>query len=298
MICDQHIHTTISDGSDTFESVLYQAKKLGIAAVTFTNHDTTRGLDEAIRAGEAIGIRVEGGIEVSAWDPHRERKVHVLGMGLAERSPALESLCSPVLQARDANSRWQMDRLLDAGYELDVERVETLAARSTALYKQHIMAGLTDAPHGSGEYACLYRSLFKAGGICDRDIAYVDARDAVRAIIEDGGRAVLAHPGQLDSYEFVPELVACGLSGIELYHPDHDVSDHARCLDLAQRFNLECSAGSDYHGRFGAVSQVGYGIPASPLSNGRRSCVRSNHLQHYPCVFQRASAIQRRERIS
>lgn len=258
---DLHVHTTVSDGSRTFEEVLAQAKGQGLARVAFTNHDTTRGLDEACALGDYLGIQVIGGVEISAYDFARGRKVHVLGLGLHDHAPAVNALCAPVLERRDANSRWQLEQLLAAGYAVDVERAERLAAASTALYKQHIMAALTSEPFVSPEYRRLYQRLFKNGGIADRDIEYVDARDAVRAIVADGGLAVLAHPGQLDSYDLVPDLVACGLGGIERFHPDHSPVDHVRCARLAVRYHLVCTAGSDYHGVFGSVPHVGYRVP-------------------------------------
>lgn len=261
MIEDLHVHTTVSDGSDTFEQVLIQARERGVVRVAFTNHDTTAGLSEAVVLGERLGVQVVGGIEVSAYDFGRGRKVHVLGLGLEEDAPALAALCGPVLERRNANSLWQLDRLVEAGYAIDAERALALATASTCLYKQHLMAALTDEPYPSAAYRSLYRSLFKNGGICDRDIAYVDARDAVAAIVEDGGLAVLAHPGQLDSYDFVPELAACGLGGIERFHPDHGSADHARCTQLAGEYGLVCTGGSDYHGRFGSVPHVGFRIP-------------------------------------
>ena len=257
------MHTTLSDGSDTFEQVVEQARERGIGHIAFTNHDTTCGLDEAGAAGARLGVEVTGGIEVSAYDFARGRKVHVLGYGVGEHAPALAALCGPLLDRRRKNSLWQLDRLVEAGYAVDVDRALALGRASTCLYKQHLMAALTDAPHASAEYRSLYRSLFKGGGICDRDIDYVDARDAVRAIKEDGGWAVLAHPGQLDSYDAVPELVACGLAGIEAYHPDHGPRDHARCRELADRYGLVCTQGSDYHGLFGDVPCLGYSLPAS-----------------------------------
>ncbi len=91
------MHTTLSDGSDTFEEVLRQAIRRDIRRVAFTNHDTTCGLDEARAAGERLGVEVVGGIEVSAYDFARGRKVHVLGFGLGEHAPALAALCGPVL---------------------------------------------------------------------------------------------------------------------------------------------------------------------------------------------------------
>lgn len=255
---DLHVHTTASDGSDTFAEALAQAKGQGVSHIAFTNHDTTAHLDEAIALGADFGIEVIGGVEISAWDSGRKRKVHILGYGLSSESPAIEALCAPVLARRSENSQWQLDRLLEAGLDVDVDRVHAFALASTALYKQHLMAALTDEPYASGAYQDLYRSLFKGEGICVRDIAYVDALDAVRAIVEDGGFAVLAHPGQLDSYALVDDLAACGLRGIEKHHPDHGLADWATCNTLADRYGLVCTGGSDYHGRFGRVPHIGY----------------------------------------
>ncbi len=172
-----------------------------------------------------------------------------------------------VLERRNANSLWQLDRMVKAGLPVDVERALALGRASTCLYKQHLMAALTSEPYPSAAYRTLYRSLFKNGGICDRDIAYVDVRDAVRAIAEDGGLPVLAHPGQQDSYDLVPELVPLGLAGIEQHHPDHTPADHARCAQLAERYALACTGGSDYHGRFGSIPHVGFRVPPSLTAN-------------------------------
>lgn len=258
---DLHVHSTASDGSLSAAELVDQARELGIGCIALTNHDTVRGLDEAVELGRRRGVRVIGGIEVSAWDARRGRKVHILGYGLSSHAPALSSLCTPLLERRNANSHWQLQRLIEAGYSVDAAFALRLAGASTSLYKQHIMAALTSSPRSSPEYGQLYRSLFKGEGICARDIEYVDMCDAVRAVCADGGVPVMAHPGQLDSYDAVPELVELGLAGIELYHPDHTEADHERCRELASRYGLLCTAGSDYHGAFGSIPSLGYKIP-------------------------------------
>ena len=43
--------------------------------------------------------------------------------------------------------------------------------------------------------------------------------------LEQGGVPVLAHPGQKDSWSAIPDLIACGLMGIEAYHPSHTPED-------------------------------------------------------------------------
>lgn len=256
--CDLHAHTTLSDGSDTFPELMGKARVRGVGYLAVTNHDTTVGLERIAAYARAHAFKVVCGVEISAWDPKAERRVHIVGLGMHEASPAVNALCSDTLRRRTANTVWQMERLIDAGYEVDVDAAAQFAAASTGFYKQHLMAALTDARFASAEYQLLYRSLFKDGGIAQRDIAYPDARDAVRAIREDGGLPVLAHPGQFDNYDAVPALVDAGLAGIEKFHPDHDYADTKRVEELACRYNLFCSGGSDYHGVFGRPPYPGY----------------------------------------
>ncbi len=252
---DLHTHSTASDGSCTFAELASQALQQGLTHIAFTNHDTTYGLTDALRCTEVAGLRGIGGIEVSAYDFKRNRKVHVLGLGVSENAPALAALCTPTLTLRDADTRRRLLCIAEAGYALDMEKFDRLASASTCAYKQHIMAALTEEPYNSPTYRKLYRTLLSDAS--DQEIKYVDARDAVRAIIEDGGHPVLAHPGQLDSWDFVPELVLAGLEGIEKYHRDHDPNDEAHVQALAERFGLFVTAGSDYHGIFGRPANVG-----------------------------------------
>ncbi|MDR0513647.1 MAG: PHP domain-containing protein [Coriobacteriaceae bacterium] len=252
LYADLHVHTTISDGSDDFEEVLAQAATLGLTHVAFTNHDTVTGLSQAFDLQERFNVTVIGGIEISAWDAAENTKAHIIGLGFeSERAPAIQALCGPLLERRFAKTRWQIEQLQSHGIKLDLDLLGRYALQSTCLYKQHVMAALTEAPHGSAEYQRLYRSLFKEGGICERHIPYVDARDAVRAIKEDGGWAVLAHPGQFNNFGLVARLARLGLDGIEKYHPDHGPKEWRKVEQLATEHNLFCTGGSDYHGAFG-----------------------------------------------
>ncbi|MCL1796783.1 MAG: PHP domain-containing protein [Eggerthellaceae bacterium] len=256
--CDFHIHSNISDGSENFKEIIEQAARRELTHIAFTNHDTTVGLDFAIETANSFGLTALGGIEISAWDVETKKKVHILGYGLRSDSSAIKALCQGTLEQRRENTCWQMNQLLDAGYEVDIERAAELSQYSTSFYKQHLMAALTDEAYGSAKYKNLSHSLFKGEGICARDISYVDACEAVSAIVADGGVAVLAHPGQLDSYGMVPALVECGLRGIERFHPDHGPSDWQRCGELEARYGLFHTGGSDYHGTFSDVPHIGF----------------------------------------
>ena len=255
---DLHIHTTRSDGSEDFSQVLEKAWACGLTHVAFTNHDSLSGIAEALSLQEQYAITIIGGIEISAWDSVANTKAHILGLGFTdERAPAINALCAPTLEQRQATALWQIEQLKRHGYVLDPLVIQHYEQDSTCLYKQHIMAALTEEPYGSPAYTTLYRSLFKGAGICVRPITYVDVCDAVQAIKEDGGIAILAHPGQFDNFALVPRLVDVGLDGIEKYHPDHGPREWQIVDQLTKDYHLICTGGSDYHGAFGAAPSPG-----------------------------------------
>ncbi|SHN33512.1 PHP domain-containing protein [Gracilibacillus kekensis] len=257
MKADLHVHSYYSDGSDSVEKIMQKASQNKLTHISFVDHDTVDGWSEKQSVGQKLDIQVIPGIEISAYDFKRHRKVHILGYQFKPEAPNIKSLCNPLLQRRQHNSLWQMEQIRGLGYELDTETITKKVHPSPAIYKQHIMKQLTEASYTTKEYKQLYKLLFKGNGIAARDIEYVDVFDAVQAIVADGGVAVLAHPGQLNSYELAPELADAGLKGIELIHPDHTKEDHQRIKELSTKHNLILTGGTDYHGTNGIDIQIG-----------------------------------------
>jgi hypothetical protein len=145
-----------------------------------------------------------------------------------------------------------------AGYPISIGEVEAEAKGAAVLYKQHAMSVLVRKGRADSIYGAEYRKLFGAGGTCAGDIRYVDAFDALRAIHEDGAVAVLAHPGQLDSWELLDELLLAGLDGVELYHESHSLADHEKVLArLETRPGMILTGGSDDHGSLGSINAMG-----------------------------------------
>ncbi|ANU12143.1 PHP domain-containing protein [Planococcus antarcticus] len=257
MKADLHVHSHYSDGADSVENVIKKAKKAGVTAISFVDHDTVSGWPEQRRIAEVYGIQAIPGIEISAYDFKRQRKVHILGYHFTPEASAITNLCNGLLELRQSLSLWQVERIREAGFHVDTEAVIESAKPSATVYKQHIMKQLIDAPYTSKEYKFLYKSLFKGTGVAAGDIEYAAATDAVRAIVSDGGLAVVAHPGQLDSFDLIPELLEAGLGGIERNHFDHSSEDHRKVEELAQRYGLVMTGGSDYHGAFGTAIAPG-----------------------------------------
>ncbi|GAG66125.1 unnamed protein product, partial [marine sediment metagenome] len=74
---DLHIHTIFSDGTYTPEEAVFQAKKLGLVAISITDHDSVAGLGSALVAGKSLGIEIVPGVEMST--DVGEDEIHILG---------------------------------------------------------------------------------------------------------------------------------------------------------------------------------------------------------------------------
>lgn len=265
---DLHVHSHYSDGADSVTDVIKKAEKAGVTTISFVDHDTVAGWQEQQRVAEAYGIQAIPGIEISAYDFKRQRKVHILGYHFRPEASAISKLCKGLSELRHSHSMWQMDRIKEAGFQLDVEAVIESANPSATVYKQHIMQQLTDDHYITKEYQTLYKRLFKGNGVAAGDIEYVAAVDAVRAIVSDGGVAVVAHPGQLNSFDLIPELLDAGLGGIERNHFDHSLEDQQKVEELARRYGLVMTGGSDYHGAFGTAVEPGAIVSPEDLTHG------------------------------
>jgi hypothetical protein len=65
--------------------------------------------------------------------------------------------------------------------------------------------------------------------------------------------AVFAHPGIIDKGMkiqplLIQELAERGLDGLEVFYPSHSSKVKKHLQMLANKYNLVCTGGSDYHG--------------------------------------------------
>lgn len=259
MLADLHIHSNVSDGSFSAEDILAQAKSIGLTHIAFTDHDTTE-LSQAHKAlAESYGFFAVTGIEMSAYDYKNNRKVHILGYNYTG-TKAIEAIGAETLRKRHTNCLKQIAVLNELGYQVSVEEVAQLAGR--CIYKQHILDYLLQSGQSAMLFGDIYQRIFKNGGPCDFDIAYPAVENCIQAIKADGGVAVLAHPGQLDSYAALPRLVDVGLDGIEYNHPSHCEIDKQKVVFLAEKYGLFMTGGSDFHGRYERVAAALGAYPA------------------------------------
>lgn len=255
---DLHVHTKISDNSLTTSEVIKLARDRGITHIGITDHDTTKGLNEAIDLGKEIGVDVVPGIEISAYDYRRNKRAHILGLYVEPGHPALEFLCAPMIRRRKINSFKRVLRLMAVGYDISWEDVLKYEG-GTGVFKQHIMHALMEKGYCKNICGDLYKALFrrsdslKGKGIAHIPLAYIDVLAAIRTVREAGGIAVLAHPGTFKNYDAIDEWAESGLEGIEVFHPGHSPEDIELSLQHAKKYRLIVTGGSDFHGLYGEI---------------------------------------------
>jgi predicted metal-dependent phosphoesterase TrpH len=243
---DLHIHSNISDCDFTLEKIVEKAKELGISHIAITDHDTILGCERAKEIGKKYGVEVIAGIEISAYDYKRDKKVHILGYGNLGES--VKKLCEVPCRARGELSKHLFEIIKNEGYDISWERVESYAGE-TGVFKQHIMLDLIKQGYTDDIYGDLYKKLFKNNGVAAKySIKYVDVYEAVKAIKNDGGIAIMAHPAQYGNEDLIEELLEIGLDGIEVYHPKHSNEKIEELLEVAKKNNLLVTGGTDFHG--------------------------------------------------
>ena len=265
MKADLHIHSTVSDGSDSITEIIKIAEAKKLDCIAITDHDT---VSHFAQIPQDTNVKVIKGVELSCVDKNNGLRAHILGYNLA-RPELITEFAQPTLEARNRNSERQLEILIREGYKIDVSKLRR--ADGKYLYKQHIMDYLVSTEQATELFGVFYKSVFKNNGICAFDIDYPDAVDAVRSIKSAGGQAVLAHSGQQQNFYLIPSLAAAGLDGLELNHHVNGESDKLTIRKYAQEYCLFLTGGSDYHGKY-EPQPFGIGDYISEESGVRALC--------------------------
>lgn len=263
MSIDLHIHSTMSDGTMTPTELVDLARKKGLTCIALTDHDTLAGYQEACKRGEAVGLDVISGIELSVT--FAGYNVHLLGY---------------LVDCEDGNLLQGLHRLQGARDKRNSEILRNLRAQdidiSERALKEVSVTGQTGRPH-------IAKILVQNGAVRSMDEAFekylgrsgsayasrfvYDIKTGIDMIHKAGGLAVVAHPYNLlkddmESGQILKQLKKLGLDGVETYYPTHSRKFRKQLITLAKSHGLLLTGGSDYHGsiRQGTTLAGGKGV--------------------------------------
>lgn len=257
MFVDLHVHTCLSDGSDTVAQVSQQAKENGLTAISITDHNTVAAYQgEELKAAEALGLTVIPGVEIDVI--HNGRSHHMLGLGVDVTDRALLDLCA---DSAEKQERYNLDLL--ALLERDVpgvskeayDRYEIPAGRGGWKLLNYLLdMGVTRELREGLRFYMQY-------GFNVNTIPFVSLQKAAQVVKSAGGIPIIAHPGEdipYSPYEAdhsafwaaLESVLEAGVQGVECIHPVHDFELEQELLAFCEKRGLLISGGSDYHGQF------------------------------------------------
>lgn len=248
---DLHMHTTVSDGTDTPEEILANVKEAGIELFSVTDHDAVKAgpmIRDLLKEGDPLFLT---GAEFSCKD--EEGKYHILGYGFDPDSEAIRQLV-------DLGHGYRMDKVN--------ARLDFLRDEFNFVFPQEELNELLSMDNPGKPH--IGNLMVKMGYAPTKEIAikeyinkvrfpnkYVRPEEAIEGILGGGGVPVLAHPSYGNGDDIIVgqemdqrlrKLIDFGLEGVEVFYSGFTDKLRSEMLSFAEKYDLYITAGSDYHG--------------------------------------------------
>ncbi|MBE5957149.1 MAG: PHP domain-containing protein [Lachnospiraceae bacterium] len=271
---DLHIHTTASDGTFTPTEVVYEALRRKLSVIAITDHDTMKGIEEAVNALYRYGDNNEGivigrdahncvygisnnedvltivpGVEVSCQ--YGGGEIHMLGLFIDDKNDVLEMNLTEMRKERDRRNEKMIALFNEKNIPMTMDDL-LFGQADTVVTRAHFARYLVE-----NGYVKTKDEAFKKyiGDGCPFYLPrhYIEPETAIRWIHEAGGLAFLAHPYLYGFKEekvrkMLLDLKEIGLDGLEAYHSSTDNGRTNQLREYANHMELLVSGGSDFHG--------------------------------------------------
>lgn len=246
---DLHVHSNASDGTLTPTEVVKLAIEKDLAAIALSDHDTVKGVAEAVQAAKGSDLQVIPATELSCY--YHGVEIHILGL---------------FVDYKNEHFLTELDRLEQARYQRNLDMIKLFRKDGIDITLNELQAGNPNSVITRAHFA---RVLVQKGICNNKNTAFdrylgvgcpyylpkpqVTPELSLPLITEAGGIPILAHPmlykfGYREVEELVQYLIPIGLKGIEAYHSSNNVSQSDKLRSLALKYNLVVSGGSDFHG--------------------------------------------------
>lgn len=276
---DLHVHSTRSDGTCTPKELVDMAVSMNLRAFALTDHDSVDGISEAVAYADSLRLHntdvpeIIPGIEFSTdvtfdstghlsdacfsmdnsdtTSASHHSDVHIVGLYIDYANPDFTKYLDDFVKSRDIRNEKMCRKMSADGlhismsemYEAFPDSVITRAHFANMLIKKGYVKSKDEAfVRYVGDHSPYYIPRER-----------ITPRRAIELILKAGGVPVLAHPmlykmGHNTLEALVAGLKQYGLMGIEALYSTYSPSDERYVRELANKYHLLLSGGSDFHG--------------------------------------------------
>ncbi|MDO5551395.1 MAG: PHP domain-containing protein [Lachnospiraceae bacterium] len=265
---DLHVHSNASDGTLSPTQVVELAAKKGLAAIALTDHDTTAGIEEAVKAADRTGIELVPGIEFSCV--YQKTEIHILGLYINIHDPAFSAQLQKLLDIRSQRNEEMIRRFQADGFSITLEDLQA-GNPDTVITRAHFARILTEKGYASSMDQAFKQYLQYGGKYCLRK-EKIAPQHAMKILTDNHAFPSLAHIMQYklgweENEKLIAYLKDLGLQGLEVYHSSHNAGQIPRLQQLAKDYGLLPTGGSDFHGANKPDIQIGTGRGGLRLSH-------------------------------
>ena len=185
---DLHMHTTVSDGTDTPEEILGRVKENGIDLFAITDHDAIKGCGVIRQMRKPDDPKFLTGVEFSCRD--EEGQYHILGYGYDPEAESMRELVEKGHRIRMEKIHTRLDFLKrEFGIVFPPEEIEQLL-RLDNPGKPHLANLLVKDGYAESKETAMRDYLNKLR----IRLEFLKPEEAIAGILAGGGIPVLAHP--------------------------------------------------------------------------------------------------------
>lgn len=242
---DLHIHSNYSDGILSVEEIIKDSIEKGLKYIAITDHDTVESQYEIKNKWLNKDIGIIPALELST--EYKNKEVHILGYFIDVFNDELISNLNKIKSSRIERAKKIISNLNNIGIDIDFRDLNIVSS----IGRPHIAKMLVEKGLASNTKEAFQHYLIQ-GKPAYAERYKISYKDAIGIINNSGGLPVLAHPGEIyrgiPTEEIIKEFKIYGLKGIEVFHPSHNDHQINNFYNLAKKYSLSITGGSDCHG--------------------------------------------------
>lgn len=265
LFIDLHMHSMYSDDGDfTPTKLVDMCHGAGVKIMAIADHNSVKAVDEAKTHAKELGMKYIHATEIDCT--YEGINLHVIGYGIDHTNPIFNQLEENILKQELQCSAKKLELTNAMGFDLKKEPLDALSSNGVFTGEMFAEALLNDKRYNDNEllkpyresgarsdnpYVNFYWDYYSQGKPCYTEVVFPSLAETIKIINDNGGVAVLAHPGNnlKDKFKIFDEMAKVGIQGVEAFSSYHSKETNEYFYNKAKELDLLYTCGSDFHGK-------------------------------------------------